>query len=91
MRSGKYYKEETSIITSFKVKTRSSNIELRKQNKNETYKFTKQMHLHQPDWKSGEWAVDGGVDAGDHPDGADVPYRWWSWKSGQFKIKSQSN
>lgn len=58
----------------------SSNIELQKQNKNETYNFTKQMHLHQPDWKSGEWTVDGGVDTGYYPDGADIPYRWRSWK-----------
>lgn len=42
------------------------------------------MHLHQPDWKSGERTVDGGVDPGDHPDRADVPYWWWSWKMGQI-------
>lgn len=42
----------------------------------ETYSLTKQMHLHQPDWKSGVGAVDGGVDAGHHAHWPDVPDGW---------------
>lgn len=38
------------------------------------------MHLHQPDWKSGVGAVDGGVDAGDHADRTDVADGRLTWE-----------
>lgn len=37
------------------------------------------MHLHQPDWKSGEGTVDGGVEAGDRAHGAHAADGGRSW------------
>lgn len=37
------------------------------------------MHLHQPDWKSRVWAVDGRVDARHHSDRPHVSDRRWTW------------
>lgn len=44
------------------------------------------MHLHQPDWKSGEWTVDGGVHARHHPHWTDVTDRRWTWTGEQKPI-----
>lgn len=39
------------------------------------------MHLHQPDWKSGEGTEDGSVHAGDHANGADASDERGSWNT----------